>query len=64
MVHQTAQKGHLNQQVLEEMIPELKNGMPANYYLCGPKPMMKSIRQILLTDGVQRQHLLEEGFIF
>ena len=64
MVHQTAQKRHLNQQVLEEMIPELRNGMPANYYLCGPKPMMKSIRQILLTDGVQRQHILEEGFIF
>lgn len=64
IVHDTSKKGYLNQQTLLSTVPLLKNQETANYFLCGPKPMMMSIKQILLTHDVSSRFILEEGFIF
>lgn len=64
IVHDVSQKGYLNQRVLMNDLSVLRNHVTANYFLCGPKPMMKSMKKILLSNNVPSNFILEEGFIF
>lgn len=64
VIHDTSKKGYLNQQTLLNALSLLRKQEIANYFLCGPKPMMISIKRTLLDNDVSPRFILEEGFIF
>lgn len=64
IIHNTSEKGHLNEKSLREAIPELQHNNKINCFLCGPEPMMKSVEKILIEQQVPKKMILSEGFIF
>lgn len=57
----TGHKGRLDRAVLEELVPtDLLSS--AVFFLCGPPPMMKSLRKSLADLGVTRSRLRWERF--
>lgn len=55
----TGEKGRLDGARLARLVPELA---VSDVYLCGPPPMMRALRGVVLDAGVPRNRLFDERF--
>lgn len=62
--YDSSQKGHLNSKVLKDNISELQSKERIDCFICGPKPMTKSMISTLNSLGVNNDDIISEGFIF
>lgn len=62
--HISSEEGHLNENKLNNDLNSLKSKNNANYFICGPQRMSKSITTDLKKMGISSRHILSEGFIF
>jgi predicted ferric reductase len=57
----TSEKGRLNADNIVEVVPEY---ISCTVFICGPLPMMKSLREQLATKGVKNRNIITEEFGF
>ena len=57
----TAQKGHLNANIVEETVGSLKN---YSILMCGPKKMTRELKDQFVKKGINSQKIIFEDFEF
>jgi predicted ferric reductase len=55
------EKGRLTPQRVKSL---LENDLSGTYFLCGPLPLIRSIRKFLISEGVSRKKIRHEQFVF
>jgi predicted ferric reductase len=58
-IYETATKGHLTAEKIQEMSGDLKN---KDFFICGPPPMEKAIHEQLLASNVPPSQIHAEAF--
>jgi len=56
----SSDRGHITKEIVDKMIPGLKNGP---VMLCGPDPMMTAMRKLFVDIGVPDAEIHQEAFI-
>ncbi len=55
-------EGCLNGHITPDLLAEQKNEGLAHYYLCGPPPMMKAVKESLESIGIPESAVVKEDF--
>jgi len=55
----SSEKGYLNAKIISELSPDLRN---KDILLCGPAPLMFSLKDQLLKLGIKRKNIHFENF--
>ena len=55
-------EGYEHGYISEDFLRKYVKDFDLWFYLCGPPPMMEAVRTLLLSLGVQKEKLIEEGF--
>lgn len=53
--------GHINQEIIEKYVSNISNSL---FYICGPEPMKKSLKEILKKLKVNRRKVIIEDFFW
>jgi len=53
-------RGRIDRAMIESFVPDLKRGP---IMVCGPDPMMKATRELLVSMGIPNDDVLEEAFV-
>jgi ferredoxin-NADP reductase/DMSO/TMAO reductase YedYZ heme-binding membrane subunit len=53
-------RGHITRELIEKAVPDLRGGP---IMMCGPGPMMKAMRELLVGMGVPDAEIHEEAFV-
>ena len=53
--------GRVNEEILSKYVKDVKAN---KFYLCGPKPMMNSVKQYLKKHGVKKEDIILEDFFW
>ncbi|MBX3020962.1 MAG: ferredoxin--NADP reductase [Bdellovibrionales bacterium] len=58
----TGHTGRLDKNLIGEILEMPVPGKMREYYLCGPKEFMSTVRHALMENGVAKEHIREEDF--
>jgi predicted ferric reductase len=59
-LHKGEESGYISPTILHKYLGEDLSHY--SYYLCGPAPMMKSMKELLVSFGVANEHIVSEKF--